>query len=92
MSVSGISSNNLYELFYAQNNQNQSTQNQNGQSTPQQIESDFAQLGQDLQSGNLTQAQQDFPTLSSSQIGWSAAATNGANINNTSANSASSIQ
>jgi hypothetical protein len=66
MSVSGISSNNLFELLAAQNSQTQSTQSQGSQNTPlQQIEDDFTQVGQDLQSGNLTQAQQDFSALSS---------------------------
>ena len=37
---------------------------QNGQSKFQQIQSEFQQLGSDLQAGNLTQAQQDFATLS----------------------------
>jgi hypothetical protein len=30
----------------------------------QQVQSEFSQLGQDLQAGNITQAQQDFATLS----------------------------
>src|SRR5579863_6172451 len=37
---------------------------QNGQGKFQQIQKEFQQLGQDLQSGNLTQAQQDYATLS----------------------------
>ncbi|MGC2281599.1 MAG: hypothetical protein WA603_16405 [Candidatus Acidiferrales bacterium] len=37
---------------------------QTGQGKFQQIQNEFPQLGQDLQSGNLTQAQQDFATLS----------------------------
>jgi hypothetical protein len=37
---------------------------QNGQGKFQQIQKEFQQLGQDLQTGNLTQAQQDFATLS----------------------------
>jgi outer membrane protein assembly factor BamD (BamD/ComL family) len=66
MSLSGISSNNLFELLQAQNSQSQGTQSQSGTNSPlQQIEDEFTQLGQDLQSGNLTQAQQDFTTLSS---------------------------
>ena len=65
MSVSGISSNNLFELLEAQNSQSLGTQSQSSQnSTVQQIGDDFTQLGQDLQSGNLAQAQQDFATLS----------------------------
>jgi outer membrane protein assembly factor BamD (BamD/ComL family) len=38
--------------------------NQNDQNGFQQIQSAFQQLGQDLQAGNLTQAQEDFATLS----------------------------
>ena len=34
------------------------------QATAQRIQSEFQQLGQDLQAGNLTQAQSDFSTLS----------------------------
>jgi outer membrane protein assembly factor BamD (BamD/ComL family) len=33
------------------------------QNKPQRIQQDFQQLGQDLKSGNLTQAQSDFSTL-----------------------------
>jgi hypothetical protein len=35
----------------------------NGQDSMQGIQNEFQQLGQDLQAGNLTQAQQDFATL-----------------------------
>jgi outer membrane protein assembly factor BamD (BamD/ComL family) len=52
MSVSGISASNLFSY------NNQSVQNQR-----QQIRQDFQQLGQDLQSGNLSAAQSDFATL-----------------------------
>ena len=52
MSVAGISS----SLF---NYTPQSVQN-----NFQQFQKEFQQLGQDLQSGNLTQAQQDYATLS----------------------------
>lgn len=53
MSVSGISANSLL------------TQNlQNWQTKAPQIRSEFQQLGQDLQAGNLTQAQSDFSALS----------------------------
>src|SRR5690348_14876622 len=66
MSIIGILSSNLFAARAAHNAQN--TQNpQNDQdtlSTFQQIKAEFQQLGQDLQSGNLTQAQQDFTTLS----------------------------
>ena len=52
MSVSGISTASLY-------NYNQ----QNSQNSLQQIQQTFQQLGQDLQSGNLSAAQSDFATL-----------------------------
>jgi outer membrane protein assembly factor BamD (BamD/ComL family) len=58
MSISGIANTALNALFSA-------TQSaQNGQGQFQQIQSEFQQLGQDLQAGNLTQAQQDYATLS----------------------------
>lgn len=50
MSVSGISSTNLYNPQTVQNNF-------------QQFQQTFQQLGQDLQSGNLSAAQSDFATL-----------------------------
>ena len=52
MSVSGISSSNL---------SNYSTQDISG--NLQQFKKEFQQLGEDLQSGNLSAAQQDFATL-----------------------------
>jgi hypothetical protein len=58
MSISGIASTALSSLLTA----TQSTQN--GQANFQQIQSEFQQLGHDLQAGNLTQAQQDYATLS----------------------------
>ena len=61
MSVTGISGSSLFELVQAEKNQTQSTQS----NTIQNIGQEFGQLGQDLQAGNLTQAQQDFTTLSS---------------------------
>jgi hypothetical protein len=58
MSISGIASTALSSLLTA----TQSTQN--GQGNFQQIQSEFQQLGHDLQAGNLTQAQQDYAALS----------------------------
>ena len=52
MSVSGISSSNLFDY------DTQSVSNQR-----QQIQQEFQQLGQDLESGNLSSAQSDFATL-----------------------------
>jgi hypothetical protein len=58
MSISGIAGTALSSLLSA-------TQGaQNGQGNFQQIQSEFQQLGQDLQTGNLAQAQQDYATLS----------------------------
>ena len=52
---------------------------QSGQGKFQQVQSEFQQLGQDLQAGNLTKAQQDYATLSqnfrTAQTGTTAAAT-----------------
>jgi len=57
MSVIGIASSILSTLS--------GTQNQQPQQNPfLQIRSEFKQLGQDLQAGNLAQAQSDFTTLS----------------------------
>jgi len=52
MSVSGISSSSLFDY------NDQSIQNNR-----QQIQQEFQQLGQDLESGNLSAAQSDFATL-----------------------------
>ena len=60
MSISGIANTALSSLLTA----TQSAQNGSGQGKFQQIRSEFQQLGQDLQAGNLTQAQQDYATLS----------------------------
>lgn len=54
MSLSGISSSNLFS-YESQNNQNQNKL--------QQFQQEFEQLGEDLQSGNLSAAQTDFATL-----------------------------
>src|SRR5271156_5275704 len=58
MSISGIANTALSSLLTA-------TQSaQGGRGNFQQIQSEFQQLGQDLQTGNLTQAQEDYATLS----------------------------
>jgi len=77
MLIIGILSSNLFSAGASQNTQG----SQNTPSVFQQIKTEFQQLGQDLQSGNLKQAQSDFTTLSqnlsaASQI--SAAAANSA--------------
>lgn len=87
MSVAGIGSSNFFSSYGSQNSQ----------SPLQQIRSGFQQLGQDLQSGNVTQAQQDFSALTQSfQAGnpnASAAATVAAatNASATSATAASTV-
>jgi soluble cytochrome b562 len=53
MSVSGISSSSLLDYYSAQDVQNKMKQ----------FQQEFQQLGQDLQSGNLSAAQSDFATL-----------------------------
>lgn len=58
MSISSIASTALSSLL----NATQSARS--GQGKFQQVQSEFQQLGQDLKAGNLTQAQQDFATLS----------------------------
>lgn len=65
MSIIGILSSNLFSAGAVHNPQNTQSA-QNIPSTFQQITAEFQQLGQDLQTGNLTQAQQDFTTLSQS--------------------------
>jgi outer membrane protein assembly factor BamD (BamD/ComL family) len=75
LSLIGLLSSNLFSAGAAQNSQ--STQSvQNTPSTFQQIKAEFQQLGQDLQSGNLTQAQQDYTTLSQNLPGASQSSTN----------------
>jgi outer membrane protein assembly factor BamD (BamD/ComL family) len=56
LSVSGISSTDLSNY-----------ETQNTQSNFQKVQQEFQQLGQDLQSGNLSAAQSDFATLQSLQ-------------------------
>jgi hypothetical protein len=69
MSTSGISSSNWF------NYSNQSVQN-----NFQQFQQEFQQLGQDLQSGNLSAAQQDFVTLQ--QLGPQSNSTSSPQSNN----------
>ena len=75
MSIIGILSSNLFAAGAAQNTQS----SQNNPSKFQQIKTEFQQLGHDLLSGNLTQAQSDFATLAQNLPGASqstAASTN----------------
>jgi hypothetical protein len=75
MSIIGILSSNLFSAGLNHNTQNTQTA-QNTPSTFQQIKAEFEQLGQDLQSGNLTQAQQDFTNLSQNIPGASQTGSN----------------
>jgi outer membrane protein assembly factor BamD (BamD/ComL family) len=82
MSISGIVNTALSSLLTA-------TQSaQSGQGKFQQVQSEFQQLGQDLQTGNLAQAQQDYATLSQNfsgaQTGTTAATTTAASTANNS--------
>lgn len=66
MSIIGILSSNLFASGAAQSAQNTQAA-QNAGSNPskfQQIKTEFQQLGQDLQAGNLSQAQADYTSLS----------------------------
>jgi outer membrane protein assembly factor BamD (BamD/ComL family) len=59
MSIIGILSSNLFSTGGAHSTQI----SQNNPTAFQQVKTEFQQLGQDLQSGNLQRAQQDFTTL-----------------------------
>src|SRR5271169_5377436 len=74
MSISGIANTALSSLLTA----TQSAQSGSGQGKFQQIQSEFQQLGQDLQAGNLTQAQQVYATLSQNFPNAQAGTTTGA--------------
>jgi len=67
VSIIGILSSNLFSAGAALNAQS----SQKNPSVFQQIKTEFQQLGQDLQSGNLTKAQQDYTTLSQNLPGAS---------------------
>lgn len=77
MSLIGILASNLFASGGTQSSQNtQNTQSAGGApSTFQQLKTEFQQLGQDLQTGNLTQAQQDYATLSQNLPNTGSAAT-----------------
>jgi outer membrane protein assembly factor BamD (BamD/ComL family) len=71
MSIIGILASNLFASAATQSAQNA----QNGGDNPakfQQIKTEFQQLGQDLQSGNLPQAQKDYATITQDVPGLSA--------------------
>jgi outer membrane protein assembly factor BamD (BamD/ComL family) len=60
MSLTGILAGGLLNLLGSQSAQSSNATNQSGPSTAQ---AEFQQLGQDLQSGNLSAARQDFATI-----------------------------
>jgi hypothetical protein len=72
MSIIGILSSNLFASGATQNAQ-QSERGEGGSSKFQQLKTEFQQLGQDLQSGNLAQAQKDYATISQNLPGLSQA-------------------
>ncbi len=57
MGVAGILSSNIFNVL------NQATSHASGQCEFQQVKQDFQQLGEDLQAGNLSQAQSEFAAL-----------------------------
>lgn len=63
MSLIGILSSTLFSAGQALSSRSKES-SPNGASAFEQIKTEFQQLGQDLQTGNLTQAQQDYATLS----------------------------
>jgi outer membrane protein assembly factor BamD (BamD/ComL family) len=75
MSIIGILSSNLFSTGAAQNTQS----SQSHPSVFQQIKTEFQQLGQDLQSGNLSAAQSEFTTLSQNLSGASQSSATTAN-------------
>jgi hypothetical protein len=87
MSISGIANTALSSLLTA----TQSAQNGGGQGKFQQIQSEFQQLGQDLQAGNLTQAQQDYATLSQNFPNAQTGTTSGTSTTGSTANGANPI-
>jgi len=60
MSLSGILAGGLANLLGSQSSQSSTATNQSSSSSAQ---AEFQQLGQDLQSGNLSAARQDFATI-----------------------------
>jgi outer membrane protein assembly factor BamD (BamD/ComL family) len=64
MSIVGILASNFFSAKAAPGTAGANQSIENNPSKFQQIKAEFQQLGQDLQSGNLTQAQSDFATLS----------------------------
>ena len=59
MSLAGIMATGIFDLLGTQSAQSSSAANQGSTS----VQNEFQQLGQDLQSGNLSAARQDFATV-----------------------------
>jgi outer membrane protein assembly factor BamD (BamD/ComL family) len=78
MSIIGILASNFFSASPTPNTANAGQSSANGPSRFQQIQAEFQQLGQDLQSGNLTQAQSDFSTLAQNFPGATQNAVTGA--------------
>jgi outer membrane protein assembly factor BamD (BamD/ComL family) len=72
MSVAGIASTALFSIL---NGLQGSSQKNGAASNAQQFEAMFQEIGEDLQSGNLTQAQQDYATFSQDFPGLASAGT-----------------
>ena len=71
MSIVGILASNFFSARAGHHSADAAQTGQNNASEFQQFRTEFQQLGQDLQSGNLTQAQSDFATLSQNFPGGS---------------------
>ncbi len=80
MSIIGILSSNLFASGASGVTQNAQSA-QGSPSNSRQLATEFQQLSQDLQSGNLTQAQQDYATISQQLPGAAAAGANSASSN-----------
>ncbi|MGH9739782.1 MAG: hypothetical protein ACRD4X_14535 [Candidatus Acidiferrales bacterium] len=66
MSLTGILAGGLLNLLGAQPMQSSGAANTSGSSPSQSAQQEFQQLGQDLQSGNLSAARQDFAAIEQS--------------------------
>jgi outer membrane protein assembly factor BamD (BamD/ComL family) len=88
MSIVGILASNFFSAKATQNTANATQSNPITPSKFQQIKTEFEQLGQDLQSGDLTQAKSDFAALSQNFLG---AAQSTATITNTAATGNNSV-
>jgi outer membrane protein assembly factor BamD (BamD/ComL family) len=69
MSIVGILASNFFSAGPTHGAKNVGQDNPNGPSRFQQLQTEFQQLGRDLQSGNLNQAQSDFSALAQNLSG-----------------------